>query len=55
MTSLSSKEQESFNFVAGVTVLSDLGVQENKVCHCFHCFPIYFHEAMGPDAMILVF
>ena len=25
------------------------------VCHCFHCFPIYFHEVMGPDAMILVF
>ena len=28
--------------------------QENKVCHCFHCFPIC-HEMMGPDAMILVF
>ena len=25
------------------------------VCHCFHCFPIYCHEVMGPDAMILVF
>ena len=21
----------------------------------FHCFPIYLHEVMGPDAMILVF
>ena len=21
----------------------------------FHCLPIYFHEIMGPDAMILVF
>ena len=20
-----------------------------------HCFPIYFHEVMGPDAMILAF
>ena len=29
--------------------------QENKVCHCFHCFPIYLHEVMGPDAMIFVF
>ena len=28
---------------------------QNKVCHCFHCFPIYFHEVMGPDAMIFVF
>ena len=26
-----------------------------KVSHCFHCFPIYLHEVMGPDAMILVF
>ena len=23
--------------------------------HCFHCFPIYFPEVMGPDAMIFVF
>ena len=23
--------------------------------HCFHCFPIYLHEVMGPDAMIFVF
>ena len=25
------------------------------VSHCFHCFPIYSHEVMGPDAKILVF
>ena len=25
------------------------------VSHCFHCFPIYLHEAMGPHAMISVF
>ena len=31
------------------------GAQENKVCHCFHCFSSIFHEVMGPDAMILVF
>ena len=30
------------------------GAQENKVCHCFHCFPFYLQEVMGPDAMILV-
>ena len=29
------------NFMAAVTICSDFGVQENKVCHCFHCFPIY--------------
>ena len=28
---------------------------QNKVSHCFHCFPIYCHEVMGPDAMIFVF
>ena len=28
-------------FMAVVTICSDFGVQENKVCHCFHCFPIY--------------
>ena len=39
--SFSSKEQVSFNFKAAVTICSDLGVQENKVYHCYHCFPIY--------------
>ena len=27
-----------FNFVAAVTVHSDFGAQENKICHCFHLF-----------------
>ena len=31
----------SFNFMAAVTICSDFGVQENKVCHSFHCFLIY--------------
>ena len=31
----------SFNFMAAVTICSDYGAQENKVCHYFHCFPIY--------------
>ena len=35
---LSSK---CLNFMAAVTVCSDFGAQENKVCHCFHCFSIY--------------
>ena len=38
---IASKKQVSFNFVAAVTVISDFGAQENKVCHCFHCLPIY--------------
>ena len=28
-----------FNFVAAVTVHSDFGIQENKVCHC----PLFLH------------
>ena len=28
------------------TICSDFGAQENKVSHCFHCFPIYLHEVM---------
>ena len=27
--------------MAVVTICSDSGAQENKICHCFHCFPIY--------------
>ena len=41
--------------MAAVTICSDFGAQKNKVWHYFHCFPIYFPEVVGPDAMILVF
>ena len=27
--------------VIGATVCNDFGAQENKICHCFHFFPIY--------------
>ena len=36
-------------------ICSDFGTQENKVCHCFHCFPIYLPWSDRIDAMILVF
>ena len=36
--------------MAAVTVCTDFGAQENKICHCFY-LPIC-HEAIGPDAMI---
>ena len=39
--SFSAKEQASFNFTAAVTICSDFVVQENKVSHHFHCFPMY--------------
>ena len=35
------KEQVCFNFMASVTIHSDFGAQENKICHCFHFFSIY--------------
>ena len=39
--SFSSKKQASYNFMAAVTMCSDFGAQENKVCHHFHLFPFY--------------
>ena len=27
--------------MAAVTICSDFEAQENKFCHCFHCFPVY--------------
>ena len=39
--SFHSKEQASFNFMAAVTVRSDLGAQENKVCHRFPFSPLF--------------
>ena len=43
--------------MAAVTICGDFGAQENKVCHCFHCLPIYFSwgDGGGLDAMMLVF
>ena len=29
------------NLMAAVTICSDFGAPQNKVSHCFHCFPIY--------------
>ena len=43
----------SANFVAAVTVGSDFGAQENKICHCFHFFPFYL--PWSDEIMILVF
>ena len=43
----SSKEQVSFNFMAAVTICSDFGAQENKVCHYFHSLPIYLSWSDG--------
>ena len=39
--SFPSEEQASFNFMVVVTICSDFGAQENKICYCFHFSPIY--------------
>ena len=41
LSSFSSKEQMSFNFMAAITIHSDFGAQENKVSHSFHCFHLF--------------
>ena len=33
--------------MASVTICSDFGAPQNKVCHCFHCFPIYLPWSDG--------
>ena len=45
--SFSYKVQASFNFMAVITIHSDFGAQENKICHYFHCFPIYLPWSDG--------
>ena len=35
------------NFMTAVTICSDFGAQENKVCHCFHCFHIHLPGSDG--------
>ena len=41
--------------MASVTICSDLGAQENKVCHYFHCFPIYLPLSEGTRCHDLCF
>ena len=42
-------------FMAAVTICSDFRAQENKVCHCFHCFPIYLLWSDGTKCHDLCF
>ena len=41
--------------VAAVTICSDSGSQENKICHCFHFFPFYLPWSDRADPIMLVF
>ena len=46
---------EHLNFMAAVTICSHFGAPENKVSHCFHCFPIYLPWSDGPKCHDLSF
>ena len=35
------------NFIDAVTIWSDVGAPQNKVSHCFHCFPICLLSSDG--------
>ena len=37
--------------MAAVTICSDFGAQENKICHYFHCFPICLPWSDGTRCM----
>ena len=50
-----SRSKCFFNFMAAVTICSDFGAQENKICNCFCFFPSICHEMMGLEDIILVF
>ena len=41
--------------MATVTICSDFGAQENKVFHCFHCYPIYLPWSDGTGCHDLSF
>ena len=45
----------SLNIRAAVTICSDFGTQENKICHCFHFFPFYFPWSYGTGCHYLSF
>ena len=49
------KKEKCVDFITAVTVRSDFGVQENKICHSSHFPPSICHEMMGPDDMISIF
>ena len=41
--------------MAAITICSDFGAPQNKVWHCFHCFPIYFPWSDGTGCRGLSF
>ena len=52
VTALLPRSKASFNFMAAVTISSNFGAQEDKICHCLHCFPIYLPWSDGITLLI---
>ena len=50
-----TKKQVSFNSMAAVTIFSNFRAQEEEICHCFHCFPMYLPWSHGTGYHILAF
>ena len=48
-------KSKHLNFMAAITICSDSGAPQNKVCHCFHCLPFYLPWTDGTGCLILVF
>ena len=49
------RSKTSFNFMTAVTICHDFGAPQNKLCHCFHCFPIYLTWSDGTGCHDLSF
>ena len=45
----------SFHFIAAVTVHSDFGAKENKICHCFHFCPIYVQFSLVAQSCLTLY
>ena len=41
--------------MAAITICSDFGAPQNKVSHCFHCFPIYLPWSDGTRCLQMIF
>ena len=41
--------------MAAAIIYNDYGAQENKICHCFHCFPTYLQWSDGTRCHDLCF
>ena len=55
LSRFSSKEQASFNFMAAVTICSDLEPKKIKSVIVSVVSPSIWHEVIGPDTMIFMF